>query len=144
MSLRKKINKLLLPFGLALTKLKARKIKTGRKLSEKHLENCRVLPSRDEILNFLPKNGKVAEVGVLYGDFTKKIIAQTKPSECIAIDLYQMHKASHIGGEHPNKKFNGLSHKDFVAKNLSISINEGVTKIAEGYSTDILSSYPDE
>lgn len=143
MSLRKKINKLLIPFGIALTKLKSRNIKPGKKLSQKHLENCRLLPSRDEILNFLPKNGRVAEVGVLFGDFTKKIISQTQPIECIAIDLYQMHKTAHIGGEHPNKKFKGLSHKEHVINYLSESIDEGVTKIAEGYSTEILATYPD-
>jgi hypothetical protein len=47
-------------------------------LSDPHLRNCRVLESRDKLLEYLPKDSIVAEVGTLHGHFAEKILSITK------------------------------------------------------------------
>jgi hypothetical protein len=84
-------------------------------LSMKHVSNCKVLASRTDLLQNLPKNGVFAELGVEHGHFSKDIVKHAQPrllhlvdiwpteaiqEECKgnigANDLIQMHKMSSI------------------------------------------------
>jgi predicted O-methyltransferase YrrM len=56
-------------------------------LPEELLAHCRVLPSRDRLLDFMPKGGVCAEVGTQTGYFAKKIMTTTQPSEFHIIDI---------------------------------------------------------
>lgn len=56
-------------------------------LPDEIFENCRVVAKRDKLLELLPKGGKVAEIGVEYGRFSKKIIAINAPSEYYGFDI---------------------------------------------------------
>jgi hypothetical protein len=49
----------------------------------------KILPTRDELLSILPQNMKIAELGVLMGDFSEKILSKTNPSELILIDSWE-------------------------------------------------------
>lgn len=144
MSTRKIVNKALMPLGVKLTKLKSRKMIGGCTLDMKHMRNSQLLPNRDHILDHLPKHGKIAEVGVLFGEFTEKIINKLEPRECVAIDLYEMHNASHIWWQSPQKTFGNLTHEEFVADKLNKSISSGITKLVKGFSHEVLASYPDD
>ena len=44
--------------------------------------------TRDELLSLIPKNGKIAELGVFKGDFSQKILDTCSPKELILIDLF--------------------------------------------------------
>jgi hypothetical protein len=46
----------------------------GLNLPHEILVNCKLLPNRDAALSLLPCWGIMAEVGVAYGDFSRKII----------------------------------------------------------------------
>lgn len=50
-------------------------------------DDCRVVAHRDRLLELLPKNGKVAEIGVEYGRFSKKIITMNQPREYVGFDI---------------------------------------------------------
>ena len=43
-------------------------------IDDKQLENCKVVSSREKILEVLPKNGICAELGVENGIFSNKIL----------------------------------------------------------------------
>ena len=144
MSIRKYLNKALLPLGVKLTKLKIRNFQGGKELEIKHVQNCKLLPNRESMLDLLPKHGRIAEVGVLFGDFTLKLIEKLEPSECVAIDLYNMHRASHISWRSPKEFFGTLNHQEYVEKKLTHSISEGITKIKKGLSNEVLADYPDK
>ncbi len=58
-------------------------------LQDEHLRNCQVVADRISMLELLPKQGVVAEVGVAYGDFSQEILARTQPTELHLIDLEQ-------------------------------------------------------
>lgn len=50
-------------------------------------EDCRVVAHRDKLLELLPKGGRVAEIGVEYGRFSKKIISINTPREYVGFDI---------------------------------------------------------
>ncbi len=56
------------------------------KLDEVHVRNCRVAPSRIEMLDHLPKNAVVAEVGTEFGIYAEQIVHRTRPRELHLVD----------------------------------------------------------
>lgn len=58
-------------------------------LQDEHLRNCQVVTDRYSLLEHLPKQAVVAEVGVAYGDFSQEILSRTQPKELHLIDLEQ-------------------------------------------------------
>ena len=56
-------------------------------LEDKHLENCKVISNRINLLDYLPKESVCAELGVLEGKYTKEIISRTNPTELVLVDI---------------------------------------------------------
>jgi hypothetical protein len=56
-------------------------------LTSRHISNCVLLESREKILEYIPKNGVCAELGILRGDFSETILAKTEPARLHLIDL---------------------------------------------------------
>ena len=56
-------------------------------LRDEHLAHCTVLADRLRLLDELPKQGVVAEIGVLHGEFSEEILERTQPRELHLIDL---------------------------------------------------------
>ena len=56
-------------------------------LEDKHLENCKVVSNRINLLDYLPKESVCAELGVLDGKYTKEIISRTNPTELVLVDI---------------------------------------------------------
>ena len=144
MSIRKRINKLLIPLGVKLTKFRDETYIAAVPLSDIHLKNCKVLPNRESILNYMPKHCRICEVGVLFGDYTIKLLNVLEPQECVAIDLYDRHECSQINGKSPKLYFGEKTHDKFVEDRLSESISKGVTKIMKEFSDQALMSFPDQ
>jgi len=63
-----------------------------------HLENCRVLPRRDMVLQEIPKGSVIAEVGTQQGNFAKKIYDNCAPKELhlLDIDFAPLHEKGHF------------------------------------------------
>lgn len=55
------------------------------------LADCRFLPSRQDILNRIPPHGRVAELGVYRGDFSREIVFRNAPRELHLIDIDDSH-----------------------------------------------------
>lgn len=58
-------------------------------LDYEHMENCKLIPNRLELLKYLPQNGIIAEVGVFKGEFSQKILEICKPKKLFLIDLWE-------------------------------------------------------
>ncbi len=56
-------------------------------LDDQLLANCRTISCREQLLERLPRGGVVAEVGVLWGNFTQEILTRTEPEELHLIDI---------------------------------------------------------
>ena len=64
-------------------------------LDAKHLKNCKVVPLRFHLLANLTKDGVGAEVGVLGGDWSERLIRFTNPKKLVLIDTYKSNDYSH-------------------------------------------------
>ena len=56
-------------------------------IDDKQLENCKVVSSREKILEVLPKNGICAELGVEHGIFSNQILDINKPKKLVLVDI---------------------------------------------------------
>jgi len=99
-------------------------------LKEKHLANFKALPDRSFLLKALPKNGVVAELGVDEGNFSEEIIKLNTPKKLHLVDVWQ--------GERYNQ-----DKRMGVEKKLAHKIKDGSVSIDIGYSTEIVTTYPD-
>ena len=99
-------------------------------LQESQVKNCRFVESRLKMLEYLPKNSVVAEVGTQYGHFAEKILAIAKPKKLHLLDYnFDLFKAE------ISKKQKSL---------LQEGIENGTVELHEGDSSTSLSSFPDE
>ena len=57
-------------------------------LTMNHTGNCRVLPNRCVLLDLLPSQAIVAEIGAAFGDFTREILARNNPDKLFLIDAW--------------------------------------------------------
>lgn len=64
-------------------------IKTLRFLEPKHVEGCKAILDRITLLQQMPKNAVVAEIGVDRGRFAERIYEVTTPSKLHLIDIFQ-------------------------------------------------------
>lgn len=98
-------------------------------LQPKHTQACRVLPDRETLLSYLPRNGVCAEIGAAYGDYTASILALNKPKALHLIDAWDSDRYR-IGLEQIREKF-------------KLDISEKRLFIHQGYSTQQLMTFED-
>lgn len=93
------------------------------RLDWRHLQNCRVVPDRIELLRTcLPKHGVVAEVGVARGAFTELVLDLSQPAELHLID----------------KTFDKLRREHFAS-----TIARGTVRLHESDSAEALRRFAD-
>jgi len=91
-------------------------------LEERHLETCRVLPSRFNILDRIPKGGVYVEVGTQTGSFAKEILRRLAPKKLHIIDI---------------------DYTPFDAAFFAPLEQSGQVQLHQGDSSTILASFPD-
>ena len=99
-------------------------------LKSEHTQNCRVVPTRQLLLDHLPKQAVVAEIGVAFGDFTKHILERTVPSKLHLIDVWSSARYRE-----------GLEQ---IKTDLDDQIQSGMIEINQGLSTDMLQTFEDD
>lgn len=98
-------------------------------LSHRHTAACRVLPTREIMLDHMPKGATVAEIGVAFGDFSAEILARCSVETLYLIDLWE--------GERYQKGLQAVMAK------FGDALFSGNLKIKRGLSTDALARFPD-
>ena len=56
-------------------------------LEELHLRNCQVFANREKMILKMPRGGRIAEVGILKGDFSQTLLDGCSPAELHLIDI---------------------------------------------------------
>lgn len=133
--LKSVVNKL----GYELIKDKRKFITQGLTLPMHVFTNCKLLPNRNAVLPFLPKQMVIAEVGVAYGEFSREIIDVANPSKFYAIDYYQ---GEEFWGRNTFEK-NKLSHEDYIKQQFNKEIEQGIFYTKKGLSWDVLNTFSD-
>lgn len=107
-------------------------------LQSKHLKNCQFSTDRYKALLNLPKNGKIAEVGVLGGDLSNWFLQNLDPVELHLIDLYNC-------ADFPGRdRFTKRQHENFIHERFDTEIRSKQVYIKKGYSWDSLETYPSD
>lgn len=98
------------------------------KLNVSQIESAELLINRQTLLERMPKNAVVAELGVDYGGFSELILETANPLRLHLIDLWG-------SGRY------GKNKKDHVFKKFEKEINEGQVEINLGYSTEVVNTF---
>lgn len=61
-------------------------------VQEKHLIDCKLLPTRDDIIRSLPTNSIIAELGVFRGEFARRIFNYSTPKKLYLVDTWPQDK----------------------------------------------------
>jgi CheY-like chemotaxis protein len=100
-----------------------------RVLRPRHVAGARLLPTREALLDELPKGGIVAEVGVAGGDFAYKILHRCSVQRLHLVDSWMGARFA------PELK----AVQGRFARELSV----GIVEINLGQSEDVLAQFPD-
>ena len=111
-------------------------------LREVHLSAARLLPTREHILPLIPTGSRVAEVGVGFGDFSRKILDVVKPREFVAVDLFELHEASKGGRR--RRRLGAASHEAYYRQQFKQEIDDRIVQIRKGPSHIMLEQLPDD
>ena len=98
-------------------------------LEARHLEQCRLLPDREELLRRLPQHAIAAEVGVAFGDFTALILREAAPAKLHLIDAWST-----------DRYRSGL---DRIREANASALKRQKIQIHQGLSTDRLAEFDD-
>jgi predicted O-methyltransferase YrrM len=100
-------------------------------LDQIHIQQLKVLIDRNALLDMMPLNSICAEIGVNEGEFSQRILEKTNPAKLHLIDAWGNASRYH----------DGL--KNVVEARFSKEITSGKVIINIGYSTDVLTEFPD-
>jgi len=95
------------------------------RLSQKNINNLKVVLNRELLLKNLPKEGIIAELGVDKGDFSDKIISLTHPKKLYLIDIWD------------SERYN-MGKMVYVKKRFQKEIDTGKVIIIKGTSENEL------
>jgi hypothetical protein len=114
-------------------------------LVQADVENAKLFATRQDLLRYFAPalRGKtVAEVGVMYGDFSDLIMGAIEPELFVAIDTFRMHIRPYIWDKPSADRFQGMTHLESYEKRFADRGNQ--VRCEMGDSCEVLSKYPDD
>lgn len=100
------------------------------KLDTIHIKKTKLVKDRNNLLDILPKQGIIAELGVDIGEFSNRILEISKPKKLHLIDFWG------------TKRYNNIK-KRYVENRFKNEIHNGIIEINIGNSTEIFDIFPD-
>lgn len=114
-------------------------------LGPRDVENAKLFARREDLVEYVApqlRGGTVAEIGVMYGDFSDFIIRTLEPELFVAIDIFRMHTvACTFKGKPSAETFQGLTHREYYEKRFSDRSKQ--VRCEEGDSSEVLPRYAD-
>jgi hypothetical protein len=98
-------------------------------LGAQHTAHGRLLPNREALLDAMPKQAVVAEIGVSAGDFTAQILARCDVRRLHLVDAWEGPRYA--------------SDLDVVQRRFAEAIASSVVEIDQGLSETVLATFPD-
>ncbi|MDH5608014.1 MAG: class I SAM-dependent methyltransferase [Cyclobacteriaceae bacterium] len=100
------------------------------KLDHKHLKNLTGLPGRMDLLQLLPHDGVVAEIGVAQGEFSDAIIEICHPSKLHLVDVWHSERYH-------------ISNQEKITSRHKTAVQNGQLEFNIGLSTEVVHSFQD-
>jgi hypothetical protein len=141
MLMQRLLNKMVTPLGLMC--VERPHVDPLPELDHQHLQNARIVPSREAILNQLPQGGVVAEIGVAFGRYSRKMLDALKPDQFIAVDCFGLDHKSWRGTQVYDQFLGGMEHEAFYRKLFADEIQNGTVIVRRGYSHEVMETFPD-
>lgn len=104
----------------------------ARELPFELIADLKVVPGRTELLERMPRDAVVAEVGVADGELSRQILEVCRPRKLVLIDLWP--ESSRRYGDEAMKR---------TLANVEAGVRDGVVEVRRGYSWDMLAQLPD-
>lgn len=101
------------------------------------------VPHRDDLLNFVKRNSIVAESGVLYGAFSKKILKQLEPARFYLIDLWDDDYEIHMHMRDDGQGWERITGPQAYAEVQQLWAKHPRVTFLRGHSCDMIRSLPD-
>lgn len=101
-------------------------------LEAKHLQHMKAVTDRTRLLQLLPTEGVVAEIGVDQGNFSEEILAHNKPSKLHLVDLWGSERYHQGKRQSVETKFKDRIASGQVEMNLGLS-TEVVQQFEDAY-----------
>lgn len=120
------------------------RIKEAGELPKESLQYTRVLASRYEAVELLPRGMVAAEVGVAYGDFSDFIIRTMQPSHFYAIDYFNKDNPQISFWGRNDLRDAGMTHEDWYRKRFADLIHADKMTVCSGFSWDCLERFEDD
>ncbi len=113
-------------------------------LSKEHVEGARLFADRKDLAASLSnaRNGKIAEIGVWRGAFSRFLLEELAPREFYAFDVFDGHTVTDWNGQTGKELFDNLTHRKFFER--EIETWKGKVTIIEGSSLETLKPYTDQ
>lgn len=120
-----------------------RRVRAAGEIPQEQLENAKVLANRNEAVKRLPKGGKVAEVGVAYGDFTDVILKEMQPERFYAIDWFNKDNPYICIWGRQELVESGLTHEEWYRDKYRQEIADQKLTVCSGMSWECLAGFED-
>jgi len=113
-------------------------------LGAAHFADARLFFDRSAMLLALrPEKGlSICEVGVGLGGFSRFLIDHMKPSNLVAIDLFDLHTKPLLWGKPPTALFGARTHRRYYEDTFDYA--RGIMSVREGLSDQRLAECPEE
>jgi hypothetical protein len=114
-------------------------------LTAEHLKNARLFANREDMvasLNTQIGRGRIAELGVATGDFSKILLRLLDPIQFVGLDIFEMHHADSHWGIPIEELLHGMTHRGYYEHNLRQW--KDILVVEEGDGKTNLSKYPDD
>lgn len=102
-----------------------------RHMDQALMDETKLLSDRYMMLDRLPKNAVVAEIGVAQGNFSREILARTSPARLCLIDLWDAE----------DERYSQTAY-DGIQSALADEIKNGVVELHRGFSAPTLAGFP--
>lgn len=106
----------------------------------------RLFANREEMVRglYVPQRGRIAEIGVAFGDFSRTMIEAKNPAEFVGFDLFELHHVQQIWGRPSAEIFQGESHLEYYKKQMTAYSDRCSITAMVGDSSSKISEFPDE
>jgi hypothetical protein len=113
-------------------------------LTPEHIsDHARLFADRTSALVALPTEGRVAELGVGFGDFSAELLSQLKPVRFHAYDTFPWRDSDHLWGRPARETLQGRTHREYYEARFAVERASGILEVFEGDSTTMLAGAPD-
>jgi len=101
----------------------------------------KIIKTRNDLLDLLPKNLKIAELGIFQGQFSKIILEKMHPSELFLVDIFPTEMVS---GDKDGNNIISVDLEKMYTKIVDEFKNSEVVKVVKSHTVDFLNSLKDE